>query len=89
MRHCCIAPPPAAFEDSQKRFLVSAGLFPALADAVLSWPHNEALCTNAVIFFYFMADEIVKAREARRLVDDAMLCQVGAWFNNAGGTVCT
>ncbi len=62
----------SAFEDGQKKFLIASGLFSNVATAAIGYPHNEQLSLHAVIYFYFMAEELIKAAKAGRAQLDTL-----------------
>ncbi len=62
----------AAYEDGQKKFLLTSGMFTNVATAAIAYPHNEQLSLHAVIYFYFMSEEIVKAIKTARMQADSM-----------------
>jgi hypothetical protein len=68
-----------AFEDAQKKALMTNGLFSEVVTAVLEFPHSETLAANAVVYFYFMMGELVKgctAWKVARAVAEQVKCVV-------------
>lgn len=70
-------PPSPAFEDAQKRAIMSSGVFPSVAAAMLAFPRNEDIAAYGAVFFYFIVEEVIRGHKSRRLPDEALI-QVGA-----------
>lgn len=61
-----------AYEDTQKKHLIVNGLFKEVTSAMATFPHNEQLCNDGVVYCYFMAEDIVKAARTNRFPDDTL-----------------